>query len=299
MKELVVISGKGGTGKTSVAACFGVLAEGAVMADCDVDAADLHLLLEPEILLQQDFSGGHRAEIRPQDCNACGTCLKLCRFQAVIPDEEKYRIDPISCEGCGVCHHFCPEKAIDFLPSVNGQWFISETRVGPMVHAKLGIAQENSGKLVTLIRRQARELAQKRSKDLLIIDGSPGIGCPVIASITGADLVLAVTEPTMSGRHDLQRVVDLAEHFDVPMAVCINKWDLNPKMTEKIEKETRQKGLPLAGRIRYDQSITEAQIHQQTLVEFASRGAVEDIRQLWQTITELLADTDPDLIVTN
>jgi MinD superfamily P-loop ATPase len=288
MKELVVISGKGGTGKTSVSACFGVLARDAVLADCDVDAADLHLVLKPNILHQEDFSGGSRAEIRTEDCTGCGTCLKLCRFDAVVRDYSGFRIDAIACEGCGVCHHFCPEKAIDFSPAVNGQWFVSETRVGPLVHARLGIAQENSGKLVTLIRSQAKQLAREQSRDLVIIDGSPGIGCPVIASLTGADLVLAVTEPTMSGRHDLQRVVDLTRHFKVPLAVCINKWDLNPEMTRNIENEARLQGLPIAGRIRYDRAVTEAQIRQQALVEYTSAGASEDTRQVWHSVAKLL-----------
>ncbi len=288
MKELVVISGKGGTGKTSVAACFAVLARDPVMADCDVDAADLHLILKPNIIHREVFSGGYRADIRTEDCTGCGTCLKLCRFDAVIRDRGGFRIDAISCDGCGVCHHFCPEKAIDFSPAVNGQWFVSETRVGPLVHARLGIAQENSGKLVTLIRNQARQLAWEKLRPLVIIDGSPGIGCPVIASLTGADLVLAVTEPTMSGRHDLQRVVDLANHFGVPLAVCINKWDLNPEMTRHIENEARKQGLPIAGRIRYDRAVTEAQIRQQALVEYTSAGAAEDTRQVWQTVAELL-----------
>ncbi len=288
MKELVVISGKGGTGKTSVAACFAVLARDPVMADCDVDAADLHLILKPNIIHREVFSGGYRADIRTEDCTGCGTCLKLCRFDAVIRDRGGFRIDAISCDGCGVCHHFCPEKAIDFSPAVNGQWFVSETRVGPLVHARLGIAQENSGKLVTLIRSQARQLAREKLRPLVIIDGSPGIGCPVIASVTGANLVLAVTEPTMSGRHDLQRVVDLANHFGVPLAVCINKWDLNPEMTRHIENEAREQGLPIVGRIRYDRAVTEAQIRQQALVEYTSAGAAEDTRQVWQTVAELL-----------
>jgi MinD superfamily P-loop ATPase len=299
MKELVIISGKGGTGKTSVAACFGVLAQRAVMTDCDVDAADLHLLLQPEILLRRDFSGGHRAIIRTENCNACGTCFNLCRFAAVIPDGEKYRIDPIACEGCGVCSHFCPEKAIDCQPVINGQWFLSKTRIGPMVHARLGIAQENSGKLVTLLRNQAKGLAREHSRDLLIIDGSPGTGCPVIASLTGADLVLAVTEPTLSGHHDLLRVIDLAGHFGAPLAVCVNKWDLNPETTLKIENHARSLGLPVVGRIRYDRSVTEAQIRQQTLVEFTTGGAAGDIRRLWDDIAELLDGTPPDLMVTN
>ncbi|MEZ4484908.1 MAG: 4Fe-4S binding protein [Syntrophotaleaceae bacterium] len=214
MKEMVIISGKGGTGKTSVAASFAALADNAVIADCDVDAADLHLVLQPQILSRHDFSGGFTATVRTELCDGCGTCQQLCRFDAVTLQQRKARIDPISCEGCGVCRHFCPQQAIDFSPAINGQWFLSVTCHGPMVHARLGIAQENSGKLVSLLRKQAKKLAKEASRDLIIIDGSPGIGflpgdrLVDRSQITGS----AVTEPTMSGRHDLKRVADLAAH---------------------------------------------------------------------------------------
>ncbi len=288
MKELVVISGKGGTGKTSVVASFAALAQSAVMADCDVDAADLHLILKPDTFSSNNFSGGSTAQILPEGCTGCGKCLELCRFDAINVNNGVYRVDPIACEGCGICSHFCPEKAIEFGPTINGQWFLSETRHGAMAHAKLGIAQENSGKLVTLVRAQAKKLAQEREHELIIIDGSPGIGCPVIASITGADLVLAVTEPTMSGRHDLQRVVDLAKHFGVTLIVCINKWDLNEDMTRLIEQDANQQGVTVAGRIRYDRAVTEAQISGLALVEYASSGAAQDMKLLWENIADLL-----------
>lgn len=288
MKELVIISGKGGTGKTSVAASFAALADNAVVADCDVDAADLHLVLEPQILSRHDFSGGSTATVDPKICDGCGLCQQLCRFDAVIMEQGQARIDAISCEGCGVCSHFCPQHAIDFSPAINGQWFLSATCHGPMVHARLGIAQENSGKLVSLIRNEAKKLATEEDRDLIIIDGSPGIGCPVIASLTGADQVLAVTEPTMSGRHDLKRVADLAAHFSVPLAVCINKWDLNPSITELIENDARQRELPVVGRIRYDRAVTEAQIRRLTLVEHTETGAAADLKELWRAICTLL-----------
>ncbi|APG27651.1 (4Fe-4S)-binding protein [Syntrophotalea acetylenivorans] len=289
MKELVIISGKGGTGKTSVAASFAALAENAVVADCDVDAADLHLVLEPQVLDRHDFSGGFNATVRTVQCSGCGTCLQLCRFGAVNLDRGRAQIDPIACEGCGVCSHFCPEEAIDFSPSINGQWFLSTTCHGPMVHARLGIAQENSGKLVSLIRKQAKQIAANEDRNLIIIDGSPGIGCPVIASLTGADQLLAVTEPTMSGRHDLKRVADLAAHFGSPLAVCINKWDLNPDLTRLIEDDARQRKLPVVGRIRYDRAVTDAQIHRRTVVEHTPSGAATDIKKLWQAISTLLS----------
>lgn len=289
MKELVIISGKGGTGKTSVTASFAALADNAVVADCDVDAADLHLVLEPQILSRHDFSGGSGATVRSEKCQGCGTCQHLCRFDAVAMEKGTARIDAIACEGCGVCSHFCPAQAIDFSPVVNGQWFLSATCHGPMVHARLGIAQENSGKLVSLIRNQAKQLAKEANRDLVLIDGSPGIGCPVIASVTGADQVLAVTEPTMSGRHDLKRVADLAEHFGTPLAVCINKWDLNPSLTELIENDARQRNLPVVGRIRYDRAVTEAQIHRRAIVEHTTAGAAADLTELWQNVCSLLA----------
>lgn len=289
MKELVIISGKGGTGKTSVAASFAALAKNAVVADCDVDAADLHLVLEPQILKRHDFSGGFGATVQAAQCSGCGTCLQLCRFGAVHMEQGYAQIDAIACEGCGVCSHFCPEKAIDFAPAINGQWFLSATCHGPMVHAQLGIAQENSGKLVSLLRNQAKQIAAIEGSDLIIIDGSPGTGCPVIASLTGADQLLAVTEPTMSGRHDLKRVADLAAHFGSPLAVCINKWDINPAMTQLIEEDASHRNLPVVGQIRYDRAVTDAQIHRRTVVEHTESGAATDIRNLWLAISDLLS----------
>jgi len=296
IKELVVISGKGGTGKTSVVASFAALAQNAVLADCDVDAADLHLVLGPKIVTRTDFSGGKLARIKPELCTACGKCRQLCRFDAISGGDnngDKCVIDPIACEGCGVCAWFCPAGAIEFAPAVNGEWFISQTRCGPMVHAKLGIAQENSGKLVSTVRREARAIAQERQLDLLLVDGSPGIGCPVIASITGADAVLIVAEPTLSGLHDLERVADVARHFGVAGMVCVNKWDLNPDIASRIEQEAPQRGLTLAGRVRYDPVVTEAQIRGLSVVEHTREGCALDIRQVWARVLEgLRAGTD-------
>jgi len=300
MTELVVVSGKGGTGKTSIVASFAALAKNAVLADCDVDAADLHLVLDPVIQRREEFSGGKRARIEPDQCTGCGKCREVCRFGAVSPDgpansrlEKTFRIDPIACEGCGVCAWFCPEKAIDFAAAVNGEWYVSETRHGPMVHAKLGIAEENSGKLVSTVRQEARKIAHEHKCDLIIIDGSPGIGCPVIASITGASLLLVVTEPTVSGMHDLNRVADLAKHFGVPGLVCVNKWDLNPEVTAAIEAEAVNRALAIAGRVRYDRSVTEAQIHRQSVVEYQADGCAEDVRALWHTVHLELARIRP------
>ncbi len=293
-KELVVISGKGGTGKTSIVASFAALADKVVLADCDVDAADLHLVLDPKVVRRESFSGGKRARIKPGHCTACGKCEELCRFDAIYFDgpgngrvDKTFRIDPIACEGCGVCAWFCAEKAIEFVPAVNGEWYVSETRHGPMVHAKLGIAEENSGKLVTTVRQEAGKLAEQRGIDLVLIDGSPGIGCPVIASITGADFVLIVTEPTLSGLHDLGRVADVAKHFKIPGMVCINKWDINPDVASEIERQTIERGLSVAGRVRYDRAVTDAQVRKQAVVEFQQDGCTEDIRDLWTKVGAL------------
>ncbi len=291
MKEIVVISGKGGTGKTSVVASFAALAENAVLADCDVDAADLHLVLSPEIKQRRDFSGSKGAEIVPDKCTGCGKCQELCRFNAVHKtksgDSETFIIDPVACEGCGVCAWFCPEKAILFDDVVNGEWFISDTRYGPMVHAKLGIAEENSGKLVTLVRKEAKKIAQDTGRSYIIVDGSPGIGCPVIASIGGADLVIIVSEPTLSGEHDLARVAELTKHFGIPAMVCINKFDINRDMTNRIEEKSHSFGLTLAGNIRYDTMVTKAQIAAAAVVEYTNQPVADDIRNVWNKVVSV------------
>jgi MinD superfamily P-loop ATPase len=295
MKELVVISGKGGTGKTSLAAAFAALACPAVVADCDVDAADLHLVLDPQVRQTSDFVGGKRAVIDPDKCIGCGRCAALCRFGAIHLKgpgngviEKTYAVDPVACEGCKVCVEFCPVQAIAFHDTVNGQWFLSETRFGPMVHAKLGIAQANSGKLVTLIRRKAEEIAEERKLDLLIVDGSPGIGCPVIASITGADLVLIVTEPTLSGWHDLRRVADLAATFRIRTLLCINKADINPQITAQISEEARTREITIVGEIPYDDAFTKAQIMRATVVEYTGGQITERVKALWRQVTYAL-----------
>lgn len=284
LKELVVISGKGGTGKTSLAASLVVLADRVVVADCDVDAADLHLVLSPQVKEKNYFRSGREAIIREADCNGCGICQQHCRFDAVkLNGDEKYTIDPLACEGCGVCVHFCPEKAIDFPECLCGEWMVSDTRCGPMVHARLGAGAENSGKLVSTVRREARSIAQQNDHSLLIVDGPPGIGCPVIASVTGASEILVVTEPSVSGEHDLERVLGLARHFGIPAAVCVNKWDINEEMTERIEAGARQVGAQVVGRIRYDPGVTAAQMQGLAVVE-TDTPAAEDIRQIWNQL---------------
>lgn len=285
VEELVIISGKGGTGKTSITASFAVLAGSPVIADCDVDAADMHLLLAPNVLERHEFRCGNEAVIRPVNCTRCGRCLELCRFDAISAVDEgaSYVINPVACEGCGVCVRFCPAQAIDFPEMLQGEWMVSETRCGPMVHARLGIAAENSGKLVSTVRREAKRLAVENGHRLVLVDGPPGIGCPVIASMTGTTRALVVTEPTVSGEHDLERVLKLARHFGIPASICVNKWDLNPEMTERIEKLAVRSGAVVAGRIRYDRAVTLAQINGKAVVE-TDAPSVADIRRVWQSL---------------
>lgn len=285
IQELVVISGKGGTGKTSITASCAVLAGQVVVADCDVDAADLHLVLPPEVMERHRFFAGNEAVIRPEACLRCGKCYDLCRFGAVIEggNGTPFAIDHVACEGCGVCVRFCPVGAIAFPEALCGEWLVSATRCGPMVHARLGIAAENSGKLVATVRREARRVAGENGCGLILVDGPPGIGCPVIASLSGASRVLVVTEPTVSGEHDLGRVLALTRHFGIASSVCVNKWDLNPAMTERIEALARGEGAALAGRIRYDRAVTQAQLQEKTVVEMGGPSAA-DVRAVWESI---------------
>lgn len=281
------------TGKTSIVASLAVLAERAAMADCDVDAADLHLVLGPSTRERRPFSGGSTALIESSRCTGCGVCVQHCRFDAIValgPGEDTgYQVDGLSCEGCGVCVDVCPERAASLVPTTNGEWFISDTRRGPMVHARLGIAQENSGKLVSLVRREAKILAAQRQRELLICDGSPGIGCPVIASVSGARMALIVTEPTLSGLHDLRRVAELCQQLGVRFAVCINKVDINPEVAEAIEVEATRRGVPILGRIRYDDSVSTAQVRQPAVVECGDVPAAMDIRALWDRTQAMVA----------
>ena len=286
VKELIVISGKGGTGKTSVLGAFASLAKDKVLCDADVDAADLYLILEPDIKERRDFQEGHKAVIDKDKCTECGRCRELCRFHAISPE---YEVDPIDCEGCGVCVYFCPAEAIEFPLKTCGELFISDTRCGPMVHARLGIAEDNSGKLVTLTRQQAKALAKNKGLNLILTDGPPGLACPVIASIAGADGVLIVTEPTLSGHHDMDRVVELARHFEIPASVCINKYDLNRDMTDTIEAYARDKGLPVVGRIPFDPSFTEAMVQKQTIIEYDGNcNASQAVKGVWERLRSSL-----------
>ena len=282
MKQILVISGKGGTGKTVLTASFAALAKNKVMIDCDVDAADLYLLLHPEVLERHEFKGGHTAVIDKKLCKMCGKCVTGCRFGAIKSD---YTIEQFSCEGCNLCVHMCPQGAIRMEENVAGEWFVSDTKYGPFVHAKLGIAEENSGKLVAKIRQVAKELAEKQALDYVIIDGPPGIGCAVIASLSGVDCALIVTEPTLSGLHDAERVMELAKHFNIPVKLVVNKYDLNPSMTEKIEGFCRERNVPVVGRITFDKTVVQALVEGKTIVEFGRCAAADEIRKIWDILS--------------
>ncbi len=281
MKEIVVLSGKGGTGKTVIVASFAALAQDKVMADCDVDAADLYLLLQPGTKKAEEFWSGKTAFIDKKFCTGCGVCEEVCRFGAI----KNFKVDPISCEGCGFCFHVCPEKTIRMRDNLAGSWFISDTNYGPLVHARLGIAQENSGKLVAVVRQNARRIAEERGLSYIISDGPPGIGCPVISSLSGANVALLVTEPTLSGIHDLDRVLGVCRHFGVPALVCINKYDLNEENTGQIEDFCRRQGVEVISRLPFDNVVTEALVQGLPVVEYSADGIAREIKALWHRVS--------------
>lgn len=328
MKQLTIISGKGGTGKTSITASFAALAKNKVVCDCDVDAADLHLILNPQVIEKEEFYGSKVAKIDENLCNGCGECLKVCRFDAIYYPKNKGQrksnkeiqpsnnyhpevvsesinleiketrnqdyqlstfnnkplIDEISCEGCGVCVRVCPEKAIKLEEDFSGHWFISDTKYGKLVHAKLGIAKENSGKLVSQVRKQAQSIAEKENLDYIIIDGPPGIGCPVIASLGGIDLALIVTEPTISAIHDMERIIGVTRHFNIKSFVCINKCNLNVDKAEEIKVYCDKNDIKLIGKIPFDPVVTKAQVNGKTVVEYTKNNVAMEIKNIWAEI---------------
>jgi MinD superfamily P-loop ATPase len=289
MKQLVIISGKGGTGKTVISAAFASLSKSKVIADCDVDAANLHLLLHPEVQEAHIFSGGKKAFLHSDKCTMCRECVEVCRFKAIeATGEDTIRIDSISCEGCSVCSFVCPVQAIEMKDSMSGKWFVSHTKYGPFVHAKLGIGEENSGKLVTQVRRKATEICAQNILDYVIIDGPPGIGCPVIASLSGADMALVVTEPTLSGIHDMMRIVEVANHFKIPTACCINKHDINYENSSRIESWCQENSTPLLGKIPFDEEIILSMVQGYPLTEHAECAASKEIQKLWEKLLNVL-----------
>jgi MinD superfamily P-loop ATPase len=303
MKQLVILSGKGGTGKTTVAAALAHLASQElplVLADADVDAANLELVLEPRKVEEHDFRSGKRAVIDEELCTACGMCHDVCRFDAIVPPGEagggridrlghSYRVDALSCEGCAACFYQCPEDAITMEEQLAGKWFRSDSRFGPLFHAHLFAGQENSGKLVTLVKRQGRELASATGAQLLLVDGPPGIGCPVISASSGVDMALLVVEPTVSGVHDLERILATTEHFGVPALVIINKADLNVKRSDDVSAFCDERGVELVGQIPYDTTVTEAMVEGRPVTAYADGPVSQAVRDIWSRIKSRLA----------
>lgn len=288
MKQLIVISGKGGTGKTSVTAGLAAIARNAVLADCDVDAADLHLILDPEIITKEDFYSGETPLHDPNLCTACGLCLEHCRFEAI---SENFTPIKENCEGCGVCEYVCPADAISMKPRLCGEKMVSHTRFGTMVHAALGIGEENSGKLVTDVRRTSTAIAEQQHADYVIVDGSPGVGCPVIASLTAADACLLVAEPTVSALHDLQRVTDLLKHFRLPAICVINKQGVNAELEKAIENFCQSSGINVVGSLPYSSIFNEAQAKGLTIVEHDPEGLGKNLNGIWQKVIRFMETT--------
>lgn len=284
IRQLTVISGKGGTGKTSIVGAFAFLAKDKVLADCDVDAADLHLLLQPKIIQEQDFKAMKTAVIDRTMCVKCGRCAQHCRFDAI----KDHAVSPFSCEGCGVCEFVCPAKAIRLEDKTSGKSYISETRFGTLCHARLKPGEEASGKLVALVRHNARKIAKRMGHKLIIIDGSPGTGCPVIASIGGADCALIITEPTLSAMHDLKRILGVARHFGVRPMVCVNKYDINQNNADEIELYCRKNGVDVTSRIPYDPEFTKAQIKGKTIVEYSNGKLADIVKGVWDEVNDSL-----------
>ena len=279
-KQLTIISGKGGTGKTTFTAAFAQLTENKVMADCDVDAADLHLILTPEIKKTSPFYGSRTPVVDLENCTKCGVCTEVCRFDAIHDGV----LNLFACDHCALCMHACPEKVITMEESHSGDWFISETRFGPMVHAKLGIAEENSGKLVTVVRKEAMDLAKEQGAEWVIIDGPPGIGCPVTAALTGVTKVLIITEPTLSGIHDMERVLSLTTHFNIHAQVCINKFDIHPANTRQIESYCLEKGIEIVGKIPFHRGVIEAMVNGKTVVEAEVPKVAPAVKEVWEKV---------------
>lgn len=281
MKQITILSGKGGTGKTTVTASFAALSKNAVIADCDVDASNLHLLLKPEVERIIEFKGLKLAVIDNSRCTRCGLCEEKCRFNAI----HSFEVDPIQCEGCGVCVHVCPVRAIDFVDRVCGYAYISHTRYGPMSHARLKPGMENSGKLVSLVRQNARSLAEEGRHDIVIVDGPPGIGCPVIASLSEIDAGIVVVEPTLSGIHDLKRALKLLEHFKVEPLICINKHDLNKVNTEGIMDFGVENSIGVVGLIPFDTEVTKAMVSGLPVVEHESNSPASNaLKETWRRV---------------
>lgn len=290
MKEIVIISGKGGTGKTSLAASFAYLGgKDVIVADCDVDAADMHLLLEPDFKVSEDFYSGELAYINQDACTRCGKCADVCRFDAIPNINNKYIVDPLSCEGCGYCARICPTNAIINKSQNVGKWYISTIKTGSiMVHAKLGIGADNSGKLVAKVKNEAKELAKKKQKDFVIVDGSPGVGCPVVSSLSGANFVILVTEPSVAGLHDLKRVYELVKKFNLKAGCIINKSDINKTVSQEIEVFLKSENIIHISNLPYDEDFTKAMVYGQTIVEYKNKFLAGIIEDSWDKVKQIV-----------
>ena len=287
MKSILFLSGKGGTGKTSLAGAFAVLAKEKVLVDCDVDAANLHLLLAPDIVDEGEFEGSKEAVKDSEACTSCGECRKVCRFAAI---DETFQIDPYLCEGCGACVYVCPVDAITLSPRKSGHWFTATTRLGPLASAELYPGEETSGKLVMLVKQKAGELGKQEKAERLVIDGAPGIGCPVIASASGVNAVILVTEPSLSGLHDLKRILGVVKHFRILAYLVINKADLSEEMSQRIEAFAQEQELPLLGRIPYDRAVTNQMVVGKSAVEDTESPAGAGMRRIFERFTEAFND---------
>ena len=287
MKEITILSGKGGAGKTSVAAALASLAKNTVFCDNDVDAADLHLIFKPKIKESYDFDSGSVAQINPETCTNCGLCEEHCRFHAIHPNpSEQLVVNPFQCEGCRLCERICPVNAISTIQNLNNHWYVSDTRFGTLVHAKMGPGEENSGKLVTEVRRKAKEIATEINADFILNDGPPGIGCSAIASLTGTDMVLLVIEPSKSGLHDAKRLVNLVESFTIPVFAVINKFDINTEITAQVEHYLSLKQIPLIGKIPFDVLMVESIVNEKTILEFAPNDKISDaFISIWKNLS--------------
>lgn len=281
---MTVVSGKGGTGKTTALACFAALAENKVVADCDVDAANLYLVLHPDVIESGDFYGAKIAVRDDSLCQQCGECQRRCRFGAITTEA----VDELACEGCGICVLACPHQALQLQTISCGKWFLSNSQYGPMAHAKLLPGAESSGRLVSIVRQKAEDVALAQGLPLILIDGSPGIGCTTIAALADVDLALIVTEPSLSGIHDMQRTVELIGHFGIRAAVLINKADINQENTQRIRNYCAERGLDIVGELPYDETVTEALAKQVPLVEYQDGPVAKGLRQAWSRLEQIL-----------
>src|SRR6056297_228665 len=289
-KQVAIISGKGGTGKTTLAGSLSVLFENHIIADCDVDSSNMHLILKPKINETKQYKAGHKAEIVESKCIGCGKCQQVCRYNAIYKKENgKYSVDSFACEGCKACVLVCPTKAVDFVLNHPGDYFISETKYGPFVHAELKPGEEMSGGLVAQVRKQALKMAVDERKAFVIIDGAPGIGCPATSSLTGTDYAILVTEPTVSGIHDMERMMEVIKHFKIPFSVVINRYDMNEEKSKEIEEFCNQKNISVLGKIAFDKAVNRANSNEMPVVECEDSKAAEAIRGIFQELTREMA----------